>query len=245
MLISIVAGLALPLASGPEAFYASTERFGYTGTVSVYNTLSDAQNGRNARYSAIVVPQRDGSIYLVRNRPTFYEDFNAFLTNWYSNSGQNPNNKNEAFVQMYDDNASNWQNQKGYWNREHTVFTVEAKGKDATYPSRENPGDLARLWNAGAPQGSGESTKGTYLVYEYKLVATGLAGTDPDGDGFFESAGNAASYSGYFKGIFRNESERYPASNGFYVVNLVINSTSWAVTNSHAGSDNFGSNTVK
>ncbi len=240
--ILLAATFGVTLAQGgPESFFCSSVRFGYTGTISVYNTFAEAQSGRNPRHSSVVVPNRDGAIYIVRNRPTFYEDFNAFLTFWSSHEGQNPNNTNLGFIQMYDDDASNWLNQKGYWNRSKTTFTVEAMGRNATYPSGANPGDYARLWNAGAVQGSGESTKGTFLRYEYKFIVTGVQGTDDDQDGFFEYRGPDGQFSGYFKGIFENESASSPGSNGFYVVELSFNNTSWSVANNFTKNNAFGS----
>jgi hypothetical protein len=231
----------------PEKFLASTDRWSYSGTVSVYNSFSDAVSGRNPRTPAIAFPTRDGSLYVARNMGGEYSEFNAILTNWYATTNPdpekkgwgNPNNKNEGFIQMYDADASNWQNQKAYWNQAKTIFTVEAKGQRASYPSAANPGDYARLWNAGSPPASGEGTKGTFLRYEYKMVADGLTATDPDKDGYWESTGNAASYSGSFKAIFQNESTRHPESNGFYVVSLTFGNSSWAVANTIAGADKF------
>lgn len=227
------------------AFFASTERIGYVGTISVYDSLKDAQEGRNPRYANIPVPQRDLVIYVVRNRPTFYDDFNSILTLWYPNEGDNPNNQNEGFVQMYDSNADNWKNHIGYWRSDLDTYVLDVKGENASYPLGEAAGDFARLWNAGAGRTGGEGTKGTFITYQYQLVASGLKAADPDKDGFYENTSNATSYSGFFRGIFRNESERYPLSNGYYVFELRINNVSWAVKNGFARDDKFGSKTVR
>ncbi len=248
--LSLFAGSPSP---APEKFFLSCERFGYIGTVSVYNSFAEAQSGRNPRHTNIVMPQRDGSIYMARAMGGEYGEFNAILTNWYStnhadpenNPGHgNPNNKNEGFVQMYDNNADNWQNQKATWNKAKNTFTLESKGKNASYPSVEQPGEYARLWNAGAPQGSGEATKGTFLTYELKFVATGITGTDADNDGFVEYEGNGGTFTGFFKAIFRNESKNYVASNGWYVVNLTFNNSNWAVSQGLAKPSHFGSSNV-
>ena len=239
------------LTAVPEKFLASSERFGYIGTVSVYNTLADAHSGHNPRFNSIVMPQRDGAIYMSRAMGGDYSEFNSILTDWYSNGDPdhlgvgNPNNKNQCFFQMYDNNADNWQNQKANWSTDKNTFTLETKGKNASYPSVDNPGEYARLWNAGATQGSGESTRGTYLEYAVVFRATGLAATDPDHDGFFENSHNATAYSGTFTALFQNESERYPDSNGFYVVKLAFNGVSWAVANGYAKDDHFGSASIK
>jgi len=240
--------IALVPQSG-ESFYASSDRFGYTGTYAVYQSEADAKAGKNALRSGNW-EQRDGSVYMVRNKPDFWEtEYNAFLTNWYAspnaNGAGNPNNKSQGFVQMYDANASNWLNQKGSWSKDLKTFTAFASGKDATYPSAANPGQYARLGNAGAPAGSGESTKGTYLSYEYSITAKFANPAAKDATGFYKSTGNAVQYSGYFKGIFRNESTSSPASNGYYVVDLTINNQSWSVSNGYdIRPDEFGSNRV-
>lgn len=252
MLTSLILVAALAPASAPEKFLASSDRWSYTGTIRVYNSFPDAVAEKNPRTPAISIPTRDGSIYVARNMGGEYGDFNSVLTNWYATLDPdpakkghgNPNNKNEGFVQMYDADASNWMNQKAYWSKDRKTFTVEAKGQRASYPSVENPGDYARLWNAGSPPASGEGTKGTFLRYEYKMVATGLAGA-LNSSGLIENTQNASGYSGFFKAIFKNESVRHPESNGFYVVSLVIGNGSWAVSNGIAADDKFTSASTK
>ncbi len=70
-------------------------------------------------------------------------------------------------------------------------------------------------------------TKGTFLRYKYKLVATGLNGVE-DEFGFIMNTTNASDYSGYFRGIFLNESASDPGSNGYYVFDIQFNNASWA-----------------
>jgi hypothetical protein len=225
VLAVLVAGQAFA-AGSEDHFYASSERFGYTGTVSVYNTWADANSGRNARCHGTLWPQRDGAILAVKNAPEYYIDSNLILTNWFADNGGSPSDTNEGFFQLYDENADAWQNQKASWSRDRSTFTVRAKGRNATYGSPD-PKDYARLWNACAPAGSGESTSGTFLRYEYELVATGLNGVE-DPAGFITNTTNASGYSGHFRGIFHNESASSPVSNGYYVFDIQFNNTSWA-----------------
>lgn len=243
MLTAALTTLLALSAPAPEKFLASSERFGYTGTVSVYATYPQAMAQQNPIRSGIAFSQRDGSLYVARAMGGEYGEFNAILTNWFSSpnrDGQgNPNNTNASFFQMYDADASNWQNQKGTWSKDKKSFTVEGTGKRASYPSVEDPGDFARLWNAGAPAGSGEATKGTFYSYEYKLTATGLDGRYDPASKLIKNTKNASGYSGYFRGIFRNESTRHPESNGFYRVELTFNNSSWAVANGFARDDEF------
>jgi hypothetical protein len=212
-----------------DRFYASSERFGYTGTVSVYDTWADARSERNARCTAVVWPQRDGAIFAVKNVPDYYADANLILTNWFANNGASPSDTNEGFFQLYDLNADAWQNQKASWSKDLSTFSVRGKGRNAMYGT-EDPMDYARLWNACAPPGSGEATKGTFLTYEYVLVATGLGGVE-DQDGFITNTTNASDYGGFFQGIFLNESTSSPVSNGYYVFDLQFNNISWAAEN--------------
>lgn len=217
-----------------DQFYASSERFGYTGTVSVYETWADANSGTNPRCTETLWPQRDGAIFAVKNAPDYYADYNVILTNWFA--AGSPSNTNNGFFQLYDDNADAWQNQKASWSRDLDTFTVSAKGRNAEYGS---PGDYARLWNACAPAGSGNATKGTFLRYEYEFAATGLNGVE-DSAGFITNTTNASDYRGHFRGIFRNDSNLYPASNGYYVFDIEFNNISWAANNGLALVDEFG-----
>lgn len=230
-------GMATGEAQGKaDQFYAASDRFGYTGTVSVYETWADANSGRNARCSETVWPQRDGSIFVVKNAPEYYADYNALLSNWYANGGNSPSNANQGFIQLYDDNADAWQSQKASWSRDRDTFTVSASGRNASYGPAA---DSARLWNACAPAGSGEATKGTYLRYDYEFTATGLNGVE-DSTGFITNTTNASDYRGHFRGIFKNESTSSSASNGFYVFDIEFNNISWAADLNFAWPDDFG-----
>jgi hypothetical protein len=236
-------------AHAQESFYASSERFGYTGTVTVYGSFADAQSGRNPLRSNIAFVQRDAAIYLVRNAPQFYAtDFNSFLTNWYSDTsgGQsgagNPNNQNLGFVQFYDAQGDNWQNQKAWWSKDMHTFTVTAKGRDAAYDPY-----YSRLWNAGSPAGSGESTKGTWVTYDYQFVASGINGAVKGLNGMVTFSGHAGAIGGYFRGIFRNESHSSPVSNGYYVVDLQLGAPTAFLSSPGVvlQPDEFGSKNVK
>ena len=131
-------------------------------------------------------------------------DYNSLMTNWFANNGASPSDTNYGFLQFADENADAWQNQRASWSRDLNTFTVTAKGRNATYGSPD-PMDYARLWNSCAPAGSGEATSGTFLKYDYELVATGLAGVEGP-TGFITNTTNASNYSGHLRGIFQNQS---------------------------------------
>lgn len=228
--------VALVIASTPAAaqgnsdrFYASSERFGYFGTVSVFDNWADANSGRNARCVAMIWPQRDGGIFVVKNVPDYYADSNVLATNGWANNWASPSDTNEGYFQLYDENADAWQNQKASWSKDRNTFTVTARGRNATYGSPD-PKDYARMWNACAPAGGGETTRGTFLTYEYVFIATGLNAVEGP-PGFFTNTMDASNYGGYFRGIFHNESMTSPVSNGYYVFDLRFNNMSWAAAN--------------
>jgi hypothetical protein len=197
--------------------------------VSVFDNWADANSGRNARCVAVVWPQRDGGIFVVKNVPAYWVDSNIIATNGWANNWASPSDTNEGYFQLYDENADAWQNQKASWSKDRNTFTVTGKGRNATYGSPD-PNDYARMWNACAAPGSGEATSGTFLRYEYVLTATGLNAVEGP-PGFFRNTTNASNYGGYFRGIFHNESLTSPASNGYYVFDIRFNNTSWAAAN--------------
>src|SRR5262249_19707498 len=118
-------------------------------------------------------------------------------------------------------------------------FTVKVEGENATYDN-----SYARLWNAGYPDVGGEGTKGTFLVYQYKLRAFGLTAVNR-GNNFYTNTNNPSRYEGTFTAIFLNQSATSPESHGYYVVHLWFNDTSWAASNGYALNDEFGSNIVR
>lgn len=238
-------------------FFASSERWSYTGTYSVHPTLADAKAGTNIIRSGAWL-RRDGAVYAVFDAPKFYvtnsreaPNINCILSNWYGkfNGPDNPNNDNAGFLQMYDSNASNLRKIQVNWSQDLKRFEITAQGTNATYGSQTNPVDYARLWNAGLPNAGGEATKGTYLIYEYSLVAKfANPATWSTEHEMWVNSGNALTIDGSFKGIFQNTSATNPQSNGFYVVNLVINegNVNWGTPASpkyiEVGDDAFGSN---
>lgn len=228
-LIVCAAALAVvPASAFADSFYAQTDRFGYTGSISVYDTLDDARAGTNARFSSIVVPQRDFALDIADGFGPG-NDRALALTAWYYTTGGepgtgNPSNNNVGFVQLYDEDASTVTSSSGRWlDSAFTSFELSLTGANADY---EN--DYARLWNAGSSDTSGDATRGTFIEYAINLVATGLDGADYNGFGI--STGHPTGVSGDFRGIFQNTSSA-AVNNGFYVFDLDFNLGSWAYLN--------------
>lgn len=238
-LMVAVVSLAAVVVPGAVAqgFAASTNRAVYSGTITRYATLADAQAGTNATFSSGIGP-RDLAIFTVNNRPDVYSNFNAILTSWYPslispNSGLgNPNNTNNGFMQLYDDNASTVSSWNGGYIDTNT-FSMSVSGLNA------DALDVARLWNAGSPAGNAETTAGSWLSYSYDFSATGLNAV-ADGFGGYINTTNASGYSGGFLGLFQNLSIGSPESNGFYVLDVDFSGNgNWAVANGIADPDLF------
>ena len=84
------AGLGHPgqSAAAGELGVVSTDRFGYTGVVRRYDTLSDAQNAVNQVGADIAIDNRDLSLYIVNGVPSFDVDTNVMMGSWwYSTEG--------------------------------------------------------------------------------------------------------------------------------------------------------------
>jgi hypothetical protein len=220
-----------------QTFYASTDKFGYNGSMTKYASLADAQAQTNA-ISTHNFAQRDGSMYVLKNASSFDSltpNTNEFLTAWYYTTNQdhgaysgwdNPNNNTDSFVQLYDDNASTTVTKTGGWtNSSYNAFHFNVTGVNA------NSADFARLWN-GKPAGAGEPTKGSFVSYELDVTAAGLTGVQIN-PGFYESSNQPTSVSGFFRGIFQNQSTTDPSSNGFYRFDLALNNTNWASNQSN------------
>lgn len=216
-----------------QNFYASTDKFGYAGTMTKYASLSDAQAQTNA-ISSHNFWQRDGALYVLQGGSSFdpvNPDANVFMTAWYyttdATHGEysgwgNPNNNTDSFVQLYDADGSTTVTKSGGWtSAAYDTFHLNVSGVNSNYTD-----DFSRLWN-GKPAGAGEPTKGAFVNYELDVTATGLAGTEID-PGFFESSNHPTSVSGSFRGIFENQSTTDLDSNGFYRFDLALNDTNWA-----------------
>jgi len=238
---------------GAQSFYASTDKFGYTGVVTRYNTLSDAQSETNGQ-GTFDVSQRDAGIYFVNNRPSFDVDSNIFLTAWwyttqantngfpmddpsgdrYYSGWGNPNNTDNSFVQLYDDNGDTDVFQMAGWtSNAHDTFLVHVDGVNAMHSVSPDGNDYTRFWNAGDPDVGAEGTKGDFINYSFDLMAYGLVSSDTGG-GFFESSNHPTHIEGSFTGIFQNVSTTSPISNGFYKFSLTFNDTNWAFSQGDA-----------
>lgn len=237
--------LLLGLAATVHAQIAlDSVRFGYTGTVTRYASLADAQNDTNALASS-AVPQRDLGITILANAPWLYPgtsntNYVGTLWNFVSNAdGRTPSNTNFGFVQLGDLDASTITALSASWNAGLDTFSLHLAGANATRAD-----DYARLWNAGGATGPASITSGTFLNYDLNLTASGLTAAWDATHGSYDSVqSDPTSVSGDFTGLFQNTS----ASDGyFYTFDLNLNLTSWAYdhrTDLTSGSDPYVAST--
>ena len=214
-------------------FGAMTERLGYAGLVSVYDSLADAREERDPRWVDIVVPQRDGTVFAADAVAELGPNGYAVLTNDYADFAgvpagtYNPSDALAGFVQLYDDDASQWLARVGYWHAARRQFTLRFAGRNAAHAGPYGMLDYARFWNAGELPAGLEGTMGIYHDFALDLTAR-FDRPAVWRDGRWTNDGNAADFSGTFRGIFENTSVSSPESNGFYVFELRFNATSWS-----------------
>jgi hypothetical protein len=247
-----IVGLALAFAAiGSAQWVATSDNWGYQGSMVKFASLTDALANQNA-VSSHSFSRRDGSLYMLNNRSDFdatYPNANQIGTAWYyttqANTNSlpkddpggdryysgwgNPNNNTDSFLQLADLDGSTRSASNGEWtDGTYTSFHVTASGTNATYAD-----DYARLWN-GLAAGAAEPTRGTFLTYSLDATFSGLNGV-VDG-GYITSTVEPTSVSGTFTGIFQNTSSSDPGSNGFCVFNLTMDQsvTPWAIQQGNA-----------
>jgi hypothetical protein len=217
----------------------ASDRFGYSGTYTKYDTKDDALNGTNSVGTGLV-NQRDLSLFIAKDSPNFYTDSTYILTAWYyttTNSGPgygNASNTNLSFLQIANDPAAGLAPLIGtadaYWTSPAlNEFHISASGANAN-----GSNSAARFGDQDAANKAASATAGTFLSYNLDATFSGLntAVYNPI-TGAYESTGDpdGISVNGTFTALFQNTSTTNPASNGFYAINLTLNTTNWAYDN--------------
>lgn len=236
-----------PLAA--QGGYVSTERFGYTGTVTHYGTLSDAQNHVNPMGQAATVPQRDLSLYFVQNNAAFTQTPSSpsaayFLSYWFANGGNTPSNNSYGFIQLADSTGHTASSFSTSFDQSRTVFNFSASGGGSTpgCPPTISAGDCGRLWNGRNPPDA-VAPGGIFSSYTLGFRATGLApATFNQTTGVWESASQPTGVTGFLNGIFENTTPGTDA--GFYSYDLSMNMDSYATDHGYGTDSFFGSPTT-
>lgn len=249
MISKTLAGAAIAFAAGAATanpLYIAYDNFNYSGTVTRYTTLADAQAATNAISSTAIstatngplstLPNaRDGQIYVAASAAG-YDPTNLayFSTAWYYSTTPangagwgNPNNTNPGFIQYYDSTANPVVS--GGWSAANTKFTVDISGGDG------DSGNFARLW--AAP--SSGSQAGLFAEFDFHLEADfGAAAVLNGSTGWYDTTSMPTALTGSASGIFQNNSVSDPSLNGFYAFDFTLAAGSWAAANgaTYAGS---------
>lgn len=236
-LLSVSLGLfAASISAAP--LFASFDNFNYSGTITRYASLDDAQNRANALGGPVPIATatnggqstlpnaRDGQVYAASGADTaaYYSDYAYFSTAWYytltpenGNGWGNPNNTNPGFIQYYDETSITTAVDGG-WSNGNTRFTLHINGAGG------DDGNHARLW----PAPDSGSQAGYFHDFSFSMVADfAAAATLNSLTGWYEG-GMPSAISGSVTGIFENDST---ANAGFYAFDLDLANGSWAGTN--------------
>ncbi len=225
-------GLLLAVTGTAEAVSGGsiiTDRFGYSGTVYRYGSLSDAQSDTN-RIDTVLVGDRDLSLWVVKNDPAVYSDSNIVMGSWWysADSSGNPGwgntrgNTGVGFMQIYDIDGSTDTNIDmafgGYDGTHYTEFDLTLAGQNTVLA--EDFGRFSVYDNV--------NDGGVWHEYSVALAATGLQGV-PLGGGVIQAANHPTGVSGSISGIFEiTENQTSPANQGFYSIDLTLSMTNWA-----------------
>ncbi len=225
----LVLALVATTAAAHAQIVAVSNRLGYTGSITRFDTLADAQAGTNSTASASLDgANRDLGLYITRGLAGLGVPTNTQIgTSWaFTTTGPlpgigNPSNVDRGFVQL-PTAAGSLPSLNSYWDSSLTTFTLQAQGANA-YAA-----DLTRLWNTNESHGQ----VGTFLSYDFSLVASGLAqATWLAPAGTYVSASEPTAVSGHFGGLFLNSSSLDAAANGYYRFDFDLNLDSWAYAN--------------
>lgn len=209
--------LLLPLAAALLAVAAQaqivtvTDRFGYTGSVTRYESLSDAQSATNATGSFVLGANRDFRLQLVSGFSPILADQYYAGTNWTSPGS--PSNVAAGFVQI--PIQSGTPGVRAFWDITRTQYTFDLRGSAG--------GPSTRLWD-----GSNDvaNQDGEFLDYRLSFVAAGLATASWDpGFGTYWSMSDPTAVTGSFTGLFHNTSV---GGAGYYTFDFDFNLDNWS-----------------
>jgi hypothetical protein len=215
-----------------------TDRFGYTGTVTKYDSLADAEDNVNAVETIVIgssdpsdnSEHRDASFGFYDNAGSYGSDLNLLMGSWWygingtAGNGNVNGNTGVGFMQLYDDNGStdtsidmSFSDFDGtYW----TAFNLLVEGGNAT-----SADDFARF-----SAYDNVHDAGTYSSYILDIKATGLQGIETGN--VIQANNHATGVSGTFDALFSfggdSQGDIYT---GFYSISLDFDMENWAYSN--------------
>jgi hypothetical protein len=180
------------LALGAIGFYAYTNEIGYQGTI--WNVTDGTGPWQTAT-------PRDASLYVTKDAPHIYSDYNQLLSNWYEH---HLSNQNDSFLQI-SDTMDSVTSASGGWDPTLTVFTVTVSGADAPYP-------WSRFWQPD----NGVAWGVTITDYTYSFTATFDQAAAVDPYGWLSNTIEPSSITGSFTGQFvvTADVDKNPITNG-------------------------------
>jgi hypothetical protein len=228
--LSTFALLAIAGSAHAQVFQASTDRVAYTGTVSRFANLADAQANANAlgvfalparaTASPFNTPSRDVGMLISKNAPATTigstswgfggGDSLIFLSAWYYtqtgpgrfDGNGNPSNTNVGFTQLYDDNGSTVTSSAASWSDWNgSNFTTFNVSASGANADFDN--DSSRLWNADGVNNFPSVTFGRFVSYDLNISFGGLSGID-NGLGLVEGFTHPTAVVGTFSAVFEN-----------------------------------------
>jgi hypothetical protein len=252
----------LSIADTARAGAFITDRLGYTGIVTRYDTEADARNGVNALDSVAIQDvaadntreHRDASIYIV-NDIDGSSDANIVMGSWWysiqppgAGTGNINGNTGIGFMQLYDsDGSTDTSLSMGFQNFDGTYWTeyyVKLEGQNAT-PAAD-AGRFSAYDNV--------HDAGTYIEYSLDITVSGLEGTKVDHT--IEADNHPTDVTGTFEALFMygGDPDGYPDGAGpgagwgadYYTISLTFDMENWAFSQSgnlvdpyHDGSGNI------
>lgn len=205
----IVLAAALLATAAQAQILSYTDRFGYTGTVTRYESLADAQNATGPSTVYTLAENRDLRLQLINGFTPVLADQYHFGTHW-SVPGS-PSNVNTGFVQVPLQYGA--PTLRAFWDASLTQYSFTATG------SLADP--AARLWSGTATGGQA----GAFLDYRLSFVASGLeAATWDSSYGTYWTVSDPTAVTGRFSGLYQNTSAD---AAGFYTFDFELNLESW------------------
>ena len=220
------------------------DNFTYSGTVTRYATLDDAQNQTNATGGPYTIgtatngthstraDARDGNLSVTSTAPAAYgTDLTYLSTAWYFTTSPangtgwgNPNNTNDGFIQYYLTSSAPTVN--GGWQPGYTQFQLTVIGGNG------DSGDNGRFWPAPA-SGAAAISRGEFVEFNLNLTADFASPATLNATtNWYETTAMPSSMTGTLTGIFQNDQANDTQYNGFYRFNYTVTGPgSWAADN--------------
>ena len=240
-----VAGWAFAALAQAAPLNVSFDNFTYSGTVTRYSTLADAQSQTNAVGPATTIQTasngprntranaRDGNLAVTSAAPSDYGTTLTYLsTAWYftttpanGDGWGNPNNTNDGFIQYY---LTSSPTVTGGWQPGYTQFQLGVVGGDG------DTGDSGRFWPTSVLGGGAANiSRGSFVDFNLHLSANFASAATLNGTtNWYETTAMPSSMSGTLTGIFLNDQTANTSTNGYYRFNYTVTGPgSWAADN--------------